>query len=106
MCNHIIATTIPQVDLLTKQYDVLPKNCTMIPPGIDENRFFPVPSKENDKIRTKYDIQPTDILTLGRMAHNKGYDLLIQALPTVFELCPEARLVAINPIKMMKALPN
>ncbi|WP_189360760.1 glycosyltransferase [Algibacter mikhailovii] len=94
MCNHIIATTLPQVDLLTKQYDVLPKNCTMIPPGIDENRFFPVPSKENDKIRVKYDIHPTDILTLGRMAHNKGYDLLIQALPTVFELCPEARLVA------------
>ena len=28
------------------------------------------------------------------MAHNKGYDLLIQALPTVLELCPEARLVA------------
>lgn len=94
MCNHIIATTIPQVDLLTKQYDVLPKNCTMIPPGIDENRFFPVPSKENDRVRVKYDIHPTDILTLGRMAHNKGYDLLIRALPTVFDLCPEARLVA------------
>lgn len=94
MCNHVIATTLPQVDLLTKQYDVLPKNCSMIPPGIDENRFFPVPSKENDRIRSKYDIQPTDILTLGRMAHNKGYDLLIRALPTVFELCPEARLVA------------
>ncbi len=94
MCNHVIATTLPQVDLLTKQYDVLPKNCTMIPPGIDENRFYPVPSKENDKIRTKYDIHPTDILALGRMAHNKGYDLLIRALPTVFDLCPEARLVA------------
>ena len=94
MCNYVIATTLPQVDLLTKQYDVLPRNCGMIPPGIDENRFFPVPSKENDKIRSKYDIQPSDILTLGRMAHNKGYDLLIQALPTVLELCPEARLVA------------
>ncbi|WP_242086774.1 glycosyltransferase [Aestuariivivens sediminis] len=94
MCNHIIATTLPQVDLLTKQYDVLPKNCTMIPPGIDENRFYPVPTKETDKIRAKYDIHPSDILALGRMAHNKGYDLLIQALPTVFELCPEARLVA------------
>jgi len=94
MCNHVIATTIPQVDLLTQQYDLLPRNCTMIPPGIDENRFYPVPSKENDKIRAKYDIHPTDILALGRMAHNKGYDLLIKALPTVFELVPEARLVA------------
>lgn len=94
MCNHVIATTLPQVDLLTQQYDVLPRNCTMIPPGIDENRFYPVPSKENDKIRAKYDIHPTDILALGRMAHNKGYDLLIKSLPTVFELVPDARLVA------------
>jgi mannosylfructose-phosphate synthase len=94
MCNFVIATTLPQVDLLVQQYDMLSKNCSMIPPGIDENRFFPVPSKENDKIRLKYDIKPTDILALGRMAHNKGYDLLLQALPTVFELCPEARLVA------------
>ena len=94
MCNFVIATTLPQVDLLVEQYDMLSKNCSMIPPGIDENRFYPVPSKEKDKIRLKYDIKPTDILALGRMAHNKGYDLLINALPTVFELCPEARLVA------------
>ncbi|MGK0455600.1 MAG: mannosylfructose-phosphate synthase, partial [Paraglaciecola sp.] len=94
MCNFVIATTLPQVDLLVQQYDMLPKNCSMIPPGIDENRFYPVPSKEKDKIRLKYDINPTDILALGRMAHNKGYDLLINALPTVFELCPEARLIA------------
>ncbi|WP_417875890.1 glycosyltransferase [Winogradskyella sediminis] len=94
MCNHVIATTLPQVDLLVQQYDVLPRNCSMVPPGIDENRFYPVPTKETDKIRAKYDIHPTDILALGRMAHNKGYDLLIKSLPTVFDLCPEARLVA------------
>jgi len=28
------------------------------------------------------------------MAHNKGYDLLLQAMPTLFELVPDARLVA------------
>ena len=94
MCSHVIATTIPQVELLTKQYDMLPRNCTMVPPGIDENRFFPVPSREITKIRLQHDIEPFDILTLGRMAHNKGYDLLMQAMPTVFQLMPEARLVA------------
>ncbi len=94
MCSHVIATTIPQVELLTQQYDMLPRNCTMVPPGIDENRFFPVPSREIQKIRLQHDMEPFDILTLGRMAHNKGYDLLIKALPTVFELKPEARLVA------------
>lgn len=94
MCSHVIATTIPQVELLTKQYDMLPRNCTMVPPGIDENRFFPVPSREVQKIRLTHDLEPMDILALGRMAHNKGYDLLLQALPTLFELVPEARLVA------------
>ncbi len=94
MCNHVIATTIPQVELLTKQYDMLPRNCTMVPPGIDENRFFPVPSKEVEKIRLQHDMQPFDILALGRMAHNKGYDLLLKSLPTIFSLMPEARLVA------------
>jgi mannosylfructose-phosphate synthase len=94
MCNYVIATTLPQVDLLTKQYDVLPRNCGMIPPGIDENRFYPVPAKETDKIRDKYEIHPSDILALGRMAHNKGYDLLLEAFKTTLQLCPEARLVA------------
>lgn len=94
MCSRVIATTIPQVELLTQHYDVLERNCVMVPPGIDENRFFPLPSAEVDRLRDKYDLQPSDVLTLGRMAHNKGYDLLINALPTLVELVPEARLVA------------
>lgn len=94
MCSHVVATTIPQVDLLTSEYDMLPRTCSMVPPGIDENRFFPVPSKEVDRYRKAFDMRPNDILTLGRMAHNKGYDLLLQAMPTVLELMPEARLVA------------
>jgi len=94
MCNHVIATTIPQVELLVKQYDMLQKNCTMVPPGIDENKFFPVPSREIDRIRLKHDMKPYDILVLGRMAHNKGYDLMLKALPTVLKIVPEARLVA------------
>ncbi|HMO41425.1 MAG TPA: glycosyltransferase [Saprospiraceae bacterium] len=94
MCSKVIATTIPQVELLTQHYDALERNCAMVPPGINENRFFPLPSAEVDRLRDKYQLQPSDVLTLGRMAHNKGYDLLINALPTLFELVPEARLVA------------
>jgi len=94
MCNRVIATTLPQVELLTKEYDVLERACIMIPPGIDENRFFPLPSGEVRKLREKYGFSEHDALTLGRMAHNKGYDLLFQALPTFFELAPDARLIA------------
>ncbi len=94
MCNHVVATTIPQVELLTKQYDMLARNCSMIPPGINENRFTAVPSREVDRIRENHDMEPFDILILGRMAHNKGYDLMLKAMPTILELKPEARLVA------------
>ena len=94
MCNHVIATTLPQVELLQQHYDLLERRCKMIPPGIDENRFFPVPSGEVKRLRDQYGMKSKDILTLGRMAHNKGYDLLIQALPTLFSLVPDARLVA------------
>lgn len=41
-CDHIIATTEPQTELLQKHYDVLERQITVIPPGMDENRFSPI----------------------------------------------------------------
>ena len=93
-CDHIIATTEPQYELLQEQYDVLERHITVIPPGMDENRFIPVRQKEREQLQEKYKMQAKDIFVVGRMAANKGYDLLIQAMPTVFKLVPEARLVA------------
>jgi mannosylfructose-phosphate synthase len=49
---------------------------------------------EKAELRRKYDLQAHDVLTVGRMARNKGYDLLIAALPTLLQLVPEARLIA------------
>jgi mannosylfructose-phosphate synthase len=67
---------------------------TVIPPGMDEGRFSPVRQAEQRELQEKYGLRPYDVLTLGRMAHNKGYDLLLKALPSLFELVPEARLIA------------
>jgi mannosylfructose-phosphate synthase len=67
---------------------------TIVPPGMDERRFSPIRQAEIKDLQQKYDLRANDVLTLGRMAHNKGYDLLIRALPTLFELVPEARLIA------------
>lgn len=92
-CDHIIATTQPQTELLQEQYDVLERQITVIPPGMDENRFSPVRNQELKRIRQKYDFRGQDVLVVGRMAANKGYDLLIHSLPTLIELVPEARLV-------------
>lgn len=93
-CDHIIATTEPQFEQLQQNYDVLERHITVIPPGMDENRFLPVRQQERDDLQKKYKLKPNDVFVVGRMAANKGYDLLLQAMPTVFELVPEARLIA------------
>ncbi len=93
-CDQVIATTEPQTELLQEHYDVLERHITVIPPGMDENRFSPVRKGDRNRLREKYGFQAHDVLALGRMATNKGYDLLLQAMPTLFELAPEARLVA------------
>lgn len=94
MCDHVIATTEPQAELLKEQYDLLANRVTVVPPGMDEERFSPVRQADIEMIRQKHGLREHDVLTLGRMAHNKGYDLLIRALPTLFELVPTARLIA------------
>lgn len=93
-CDHIIATTEQQNEILQEHYDVLSRHITVIPPGMDENRFSPVRQEDVKLLREKYHLQAHDVLLVGRMAANKGYDLLLRALPTLFELVPDARLVA------------
>jgi mannosylfructose-phosphate synthase len=93
-CDHVIATTEPQAELLVQQYDILERHLTVIPPGMDENRFSPIRQEEREELQGQLGFQAQDVLALGRMAANKGYDLLIQSLPTLFRLVPEARLVA------------
>jgi mannosylfructose-phosphate synthase len=92
-CDHIIATTEPQTELLQVQYDVLERHVTVIPPGMDETRFSPIRQEEMKALRGKYGFQEHDVLVVGRMAANKGYDLLIESLPTLLALVPDARLV-------------
>jgi mannosylfructose-phosphate synthase len=93
-CDHIIATTIPQDELLREHYDVLERHITVIPPGIDENRFSPVRQEEKRDLQARYGVSPNGVLAVGRMAANKGHDLLIEALPTLISLVPDARLIA------------
>lgn len=93
-CDHIIATTIPQTDLLQQHYDVLERHITVIPPGIDENRFSPVRQEDKRALQEQYGVSPNGVLAVGRMAANKGHDLLIGAMPTLIGLAPDARLIA------------
>ena len=93
-CDKIIATTDQQNELLQEQYNVLDRHIEVIPPGINENRFSPIRKQDQEELRETLGLGNKDVLILGRMAANKGYDLLIHALPTLFELVPDAYLIA------------
>ena len=93
-CDHVIATTAPQTEILQEQYDVLERQITVIPPGMDEDRFSPIRQKEQKELQQSYQMQAHDVITVGRMATNKGYDLLLASIPTLLALVPEARLIA------------
>jgi len=91
-CDTVVATTPQQFDLLTKEYDARPARCRMIPPGYDDSRFFPVGEASRAAIRQRLGFDGKVIFAVGRLATNKGYDLLIDAFSVVKARIPDAKL--------------
>lgn len=91
-CDQIIATTAQQEEMVKEDYGITEDHITMIPPGIDEGRFIPVRPQELAETRERLGFKPTDVYCVGRAASNKGIDLLIESLPPLLRLVPEARL--------------
>jgi mannosylfructose-phosphate synthase len=89
----VVATTPDQVDLLRTDYEVPSEKLRMIPPGYDDTRFYPVGSHTRELLRLRFGLEGKVVLSIGRIARNKGYDLLIRAFSEVAVREPEARLV-------------
>jgi mannosylfructose-phosphate synthase len=93
-CDLLIATTPVQRDILAgEDYDTPRDKIHVIPPGYDDERFFPVSLATRQLLKQQLDLEGTIILALGRIAKNKGYDLLLRAMPTVFKRVSDAKLV-------------
>lgn len=93
-CDALIATTAQQRDILMRsEYGVPRSKIAVIPPGYDDTRFFPVSEATRLALKSEYGFEGPMVLALGRIAANKGYDLLIQAMPVVFKRVPDAKLV-------------
>jgi len=93
-CDLLIATTPPQRDILMHgDYDEPPTKIKVIPPGYDDTRFFPVSLASRDALKQELDLDGRIVLALGRMANNKGYDLLLRAMPSVFERLGDVKLL-------------
>ena len=91
-CDMVLATTPQQLDLLQQDYEVPGEKCRMIPPGYDDNRFFPVSEASRNAIRQRLGFSGKVVLAIGRLARNKGYDLLLEGFQLVAEREPEANL--------------
>lgn len=88
----VVATTPPQLDLLAADYEAPADHCRMIPPGYDDNRFFPVGEASREAIRQRLGFSGKVVMALGRLARNKGYDLLIQGFAVLASREPDAML--------------
>lgn len=89
-CDEVIATTPDQLDMIVKDYGAPAERVSMIPPGYDDNRFFPVSASSRTAIRQRFGFEGKVILAIGRLARNKGYDLLIDAFSVVATRIPDA----------------
>lgn len=95
-CDAVIATTPQQRDILKNpdgEYEVDESNIFVVPPGYDDSRFFPVSRASRMALKREQGVDGPLVLALGRMAHNKGYDLLIRAMKPVCERIESARLM-------------
>lgn len=90
----VLATTGEQRRLLRdEEYDVPDEKIMVLPPGYDDTRFFPVGSATKRALKQEQGLEGRVVLALGRIARNKGYDLLIRSMVPVFQRLEDVKLV-------------
>ena len=90
--TKVIATTPVQTDMLRQDYGLDKTSLALVPPGYDDNRYYPVGEASRQAIRRRLGFSGQTVLAIGRLARNKGYDLLIDSFSVVAQRFPEARL--------------
>lgn len=89
-CARIVATTPDQLNMIVQDYGAPAAHVSMIPPGYDDARFFPVSASSRSELRQRLGFAGRAVFAIGRLARNKGYDLLIDAFALVATRIPDA----------------
>jgi len=78
-CDVITALTDRERDNVSALYDIDVDKIRVTPPGVDTERFHPIPSKPDLRHALQLPDSPT-VLALGRLDPRKGFDLLFEAI--------------------------
>ncbi len=88
LATRIVAATPIEKEQLVNLYNAPPEKISVVPPGVDTSRFYPIPKED---ARAYLGIDPTDemVLFVGRIEPLKGLDTLLRALAE-FQVCQAA----------------
>lgn len=90
---RVIATTPQQQDIIRDDYGIPDNKIAVIPPGFDADKYHIMTSSEVQEVRNKFKLPPRFVLSVGRIASNKAYDLLVKAMKPVIDSVPDVNLV-------------
>ncbi|MBS2039688.1 glycosyltransferase [bacterium] len=91
--HKVLATTPVQTDMLRSDYELSHDRLALVPPGYDDTRYFPIGEASRQALRRSLGFQGQVVLAIGRLARNKGYDLLIDAFSLVAQRFPQSVLL-------------
>ena len=91
--DSVIATTPIQKRLINDDYGLELDEIAMIPPGYDDNKFYPMADASKSMLKEKFNLGDNTILALSRLAFNKGLDLLVESFGYLIKNYTEAELV-------------
>lgn len=92
-CDMVIATTPIQYDKIVADYGIPAEQVKMIPPGYDDNRFFPVGEPTRQTIRERLGFEGPTVFGVSRLASNKGVDLLMHGFGVLAERRKDVNMV-------------
>ena len=92
-CTHIVAPTPAIRDLILREYSI-DSPVSVVPSPVDLERYK---EKDSKRIRQEFGLDKYELLLyIGRVAKEKGLDLLVNAFARVIAERPQARLLLVG----------
>lgn len=99
--DAVIAQTRLEAEDIARRLNLSKEKTKIIPPGVDISRFDNLPDER--LFRKEFDVEDRIVLFVGRLATNKGLDVLIGAAPKVMIEYTDVKFVLAGDDQGMKA---